>query len=61
LISNMNADSYQTFKAQGIISEGMIPKLDNCFNAIKKGVGSVAICQAEKLLHLKDGNYTEIT
>ena len=60
LIPKIDADSYVALKEEGVISKGMIPKLDNCFDAIAKGVSSVAICQAEKLLELKEGNYTEI-
>ena len=28
---------YADYKTAGIISKGMIPKLDNAFNALKKG------------------------
>ena len=61
LIAKINATSYEALKEEGIISQGMIPKLDNCFEAIQKGVRSVAICKAERLLTLKEGNYTEIS
>lgn len=49
VIPEINFNSYQKFKADGIISEGMIPKLDNAFSAIKKGVKKVIICQADTL------------
>lgn len=49
ILSKINPAYYQTLKAEKIIVDGMIPKLDNCFNAIKKGVHSVRICHALKL------------
>jgi acetylglutamate kinase len=38
---------FQAGKAEGSISDGMIPKLDNAFNAMKSGVQSVVICGTE--------------
>lgn len=43
LIKNMNPESYKTLIHQGIITDGMIPKLDNCFYAIKNNVHNVCI------------------
>ncbi|MDR0954587.1 MAG: acetylglutamate kinase [Rikenellaceae bacterium] len=40
---------FAELKAQGIVSEGMIPKLENAFKAIAGGVRSVVICNAEML------------
>lgn len=41
-------------KTAGVITAGMIPKLDNAFSA-KKGVRKVIIGQAENLMHLVEG------
>ncbi|SOE20416.1 N-acetylglutamate kinase [Spirosomataceae bacterium TFI 002] len=41
---------YAKLKAEGVIFEGMIPKLDNAFDAIKAGVKKVIICRADDLL-----------
>jgi len=60
LIEKIDKDSYKHLKEEGGIADGMLPKLDNCFNAISRGVDSVAICMAKNLLHLNKGNYTEI-
>lgn len=49
VIEKMNSSDYEKYKADGIISKGMIPKLDNAFDAIKQGVNSVAICHAKDL------------
>jgi acetylglutamate kinase len=45
--------SYPTFqqgKSDGTFFEGMIPKLDNAFDAMKNGVHSVVICGTEGVL-----------
>jgi acetylglutamate kinase len=52
LISNMNSEDYEEYKKQGKIHQGMIPKLDNAFEALEKGVKSVRICNASQLLNL---------
>lgn len=43
VIPHLRAASYETLKANGTVSGGMIPKLDNAFDALRKGVGSVLI------------------
>ncbi len=43
VILQINADSYQKYKSEGIISDGMIPKLDNAFDALARGVREVRI------------------
>ena len=35
--------SYINLKSKGVINSGMIPKIDNCFNALKSGVKIVKI------------------
>jgi acetylglutamate kinase len=52
LISSMSQDDYEEYKKQGKILDGMIPKLDNAFDAINKGVKKVKICNATQLLNL---------
>lgn len=49
VIKNMNPEAYSNYKAQGLIFEGMIPKLDNAFDAIQKGVAKVIICHADEI------------
>lgn len=48
----LDFERYKTLKSQGLITEGMIPKLDNAFAALKKGVRKVIIGQAENLMQL---------
>ena len=45
VISSINPEEYQALKAEKVIFEGMIPKLDNAFEAIQNGVKKVIICQ----------------
>ena len=52
VIEKMNFYEYEEYKAEGIISKGMIPKLDNAFDAIKQGVKSVVICHAKDLTNV---------
>lgn len=49
VIQNINPNDYKTLKSEGIIAHGMIPKLDNCFDAIGNGVAKVRICHALNL------------
>ena len=49
LIPRITRESYSQLKADGIISGGMIPKIDNAFAAIEHGVQSVSITHASNL------------
>ena len=49
IISVLKPDSYQAYKDQGIIHSGMIPKIDNSFDALGKGVKQVIITSASSL------------
>lgn len=43
VIENINLETYQELIDTGIIAQGMLPKLHNCFEALKKGVAKVII------------------
>jgi acetylglutamate kinase len=43
VIPQIDLNSYTDLKSKGIISDGMIPKLDNSFNALHKGVSEIRI------------------
>ena len=43
VIEEINLDKYAQMKETGKIVEGMLPKMENCFEALKNGVNSVAI------------------
>lgn len=49
VITDISMQKYEELKETGVIAKGMIPKMDNSFDAIKAGVGSVIICHADDL------------
>lgn len=49
VIENITALDFSNYKERGIISDGMVPKLQNAFDAINKGVKSVYIGNASNL------------
>ena len=49
VIAKITPETYTQLKADGIISGGMIPKIDNAFAAIEHGVQSVRITHANNL------------
>jgi len=53
VLSRMAPGLFNSLKADGIISAGMIPKLENGFEALSRGVGEVIICGPESFV--KDG------
>jgi acetylglutamate kinase len=58
VIPTMLPKAYEDLKSVGIISKGMIPKLDNSWEAIRKGVLKVIIgnaLQVDKLISLSSG------
>ena len=57
IIRNINEEEYKELKKDGVIHSGMIPKLDNAFEAIGKGLGEVYIGKADALPHLKDKTF----
>ena len=56
VITGIIAKDFEELKDQGIISGGMIPKLENAFTAINRGVGKVIIGHADDLAALISGN-----
>ena len=49
VIPEINPASYAELKAQGIIADGMLPKLENAFAALQQGVHKVIIGHALQL------------
>jgi acetylglutamate kinase len=58
LINEINTNKYHTLLDDGIIAKGMIPKIDNCYNAISRGVKEVLIGDALELKTLFSDNRT---
>jgi acetylglutamate kinase len=62
VIKRISASLYTELKSKKIVSAGMIPKLDNAFAALRKGVSKVIIGKAADLSEIAHGNAgTEIT
>ncbi|NLD23880.1 MAG: acetylglutamate kinase [Bacteroidales bacterium] len=53
LIATMSFEECEVYKENGIIVDGMIPKMDNSFKAIRNGVSEVIILHANNLLTRK--------
>ena len=43
VIKHINTTSYKTLLTQKVIADGMLPKLENCFNALNRNVHQVCI------------------
>ncbi len=57
VIRSIDPHYYNELKRQGIINDGMIPKLDNAFEAINKGLKEVYIGKADALPSLNNENF----
>ena len=49
VISELDYDTFKKYQASGVVAAGMIPKLDNGFEAIRQGVSSVVITNVQGL------------
>jgi acetylglutamate kinase len=54
VISDIDQTTYELLKNEGVIAKGMIPKMDNAFEAIQSGVKTVRICHADEILSISD-------
>ena len=59
VIGKINQLEYQRFQESGVITDGMIPKMDNAFEALINGVEKVMIIGANALVD-KKMNGTEV-
>ena len=50
VIPLIDKEKYASLKADGIVADGMIPKLDQAFDALSKGAAEVRICHSSALL-----------
>lgn len=50
-IKQIDLDKYNSLKQEGVINEGMIPKLDTAFQALRQDVNVVYIKHADNLLN----------
>lgn len=49
VIPHISATDFETLRAQGIVADGMVPKLENALNACRAGVKRVVITRADLL------------
>jgi acetylglutamate kinase len=60
VVKHLNSKTYQELLKDGIIADGMLPKLDNCFDALTNGVHKVHI--GNTAMFTKENNFfTTIT
>ena len=57
VIKEIHSTSFSSLQEQGIISEGMIPKIHNSFEAIRRGVEEVFIGASHDLALLETGSF----
>lgn len=57
LIREINASDFISLQKEGVVSEGMIPKLHNAFEAIQQGVHEVFIGHSSELNSLETGPF----
>lgn len=59
VVKNINTETYQSLIEDNIITDGMLPKLNNCFHAINNNVKKICIGKPEMLFEANT-NYTTI-
>ena len=59
VIRKIDSQFYKKLVADGVIADGMLPKLHNCFHALEKGVTEVRIGNLG-LFEKQEKNYTRL-
>ncbi len=59
VIKNIDFNTYKSLVSEGIISNGMLPKIHNCFHALKNGVKEVRMGNLA-LFEKENTNYTRL-
>jgi len=59
VIENIDSKSYAALKDKNIIADGMLPKLENCFYALNKGVTKIIIGNPSVIVN-KDQKHTSL-
>jgi acetylglutamate kinase len=60
VIKHIDSKLYKDLLKKGIIADGMLPKLENCFDALNNGVNSINMGNTSMLTQEND-NFTKIT
>jgi len=56
VIEKINKDEFELLVNEKVVAEGMIPKLQNAFQAIDKGVYEVIITKEDQIINAINGN-----
>ena len=59
VVKDIDSAQYAELLEEKIIADGMLPKMENCFYALKGGVQQVRLGKPE-MLHNKDANFTTL-
>lgn len=59
VVKDIDSAKYAELLEEKIIADGMLPKMENCFYALKGGVQQVRLGKSE-MLHNKDANFTTL-
>lgn len=57
VITSINPEVYRRLRDEGIVSGGMIPKIDNAFKALSSGVSEVVITRADAIGNPEAGSH----
>ncbi|GAA4947095.1 acetylglutamate kinase [Algibacter agarivorans] len=60
VVKHIDSKLYNELLEQGIIADGMLPKLENCFDALRHGVNNINMGNTSMLTQAND-NFTTIT
>ena len=60
VITDIDSLKYEQLKEEGIITDGMLPKMENCFDALNKGVSEVIIGNPTVVIN-KEQLFTTLT
>ena len=58
IINKLDITTFKSLMSKGIISKGMIPKVSNCYDGLKKGISKVIIGSLDAII--ENETYTEI-
>ena len=60
VITDIDSLKYEQLKEEGVIADGMLPKMENCFDALNKGVSEVIIGNPTVVIN-KEQLFTTLT
>ncbi|MEP5341228.1 MAG: acetylglutamate kinase [Algibacter sp.] len=60
VVKHIDSNIYKDLLEKGIIADGMLPKLENCFDALRNGVNNINMGNTSMLTQEND-NFTKIT